>query len=504
MTSSSGVRQAVLVGSGQASLRFSSGTAAGDIDAALAAAGAVRGNGLGGGWLTVTWTDGVPVATKLASLKALPGVVAAEPSKAYRALRTPNDPLFSSQYALAAVNAPSGWEYETGASSRVTIVVIDAGIDGTQPDLTAKLANTQSLVFDQAGDPPAPNNPPTPACDHATHVAGVAAASADNGFQVSGVSWGAQLVSFKVFVDGSCNTDCSDVSANSCTVLDPAIAKALDTATALQNTPQYGLIVVNMSLGAPNPNNDPCSVTLQNAIDRAVNAGVVVVAAAGNDGGNVNSPGNCAGVIPMAATDNTNQIASFSSRGPQLASSGLAAPGVAVLTTDINGRTVGATGTSFASPMGAGLAALLLSAKPPTAPNAATAARVSTLMRAGAQDIGQPSTVQGAGLMNVFRSLKLADTGTLAGFDGEQKPIAFPNPFRLSTTPNVSFSFPASLQSSNVDIKIYSLSGGFVRELGEPLWDGKNASGALVASGSYVFVVKTDKGTARGRMAVIR
>jgi len=149
--------------------------------------------------------------------------------------------------------------------------------------------------------------------------------------------------------------------------------------------------------------------------------------------------------------------------------------------------------------MGAGLAALILSAKPTLTP-----LQVQTLMRAGAESIGQPSTAQGAGLMNVFRSLKLAETGTLANFDGDQKPIAFPNPFRLSQTPNVNFSFPPSLQGSNVDIKIYTLQGGIVRDLSEPLWDGKNDSGNLVASGSYVFVVTTSAGSARGRMAVIR
>jgi hypothetical protein len=333
-------------------------------------------------------------------------------------------------------------------------------------------------------------------------VAGVAAASTDNGTEVSGMSWGAQLVSFKVFVDGSCNTDCSDATGpGSCSVLDPAIAKAINTAVTLQNTGQYGLIVVNMSLGAPAT---PCSGTVQTAVTAAVNAGVVVVAAAGNDGNGVNSPGNCAGVIPMGATDNTNQIASFSSRGPELAANGLVAPGVAVLTTDLNGGTVGATGTSFSSPMGAGLAALILSAKPSTTPNAALVANVSAAMRGGAQSIGQPSTVQGAGQMNVFRSLRLTVKGTLAGFDGDQKPIAFPNPFKLSQGSSVNISIPQGLQGSNTDIKIYTMSGQFVREVTTPLWDGKNTSGNLVATGSYVFVVTTSAGSARGRMAVIR
>ncbi len=490
----SGGRQAVMVASGQASVKFASGTPTSLVDSTLAAAGAARAGDLGGGWLAVTWIDGSPVETKLNSLRALPGVAVAEPSKAYRALRTPNDPLWNSQYALAAVSAFAGWEYEVGDSSRVTVVVIDTGIDGTQPDLAAKLANTASKIFDQTTGAASADNPPTPACNHATHVAGVAAATTDNGNQVAGLSWGAQLVSYKVFTDASCNADCSD-AVGACSASDNAIAGALNLAATLQNTPAYGKIIVNMSLGGPGA----CSGALQTAITNAVTNGVVVVAATGNDGSAVNAPGNCSGVIPMGATDSTNQIASFSSRGAELASGGLVAPGVAVLTTDLDGGTANATGTSFSSPMGAGLAALILSAKPTLTP-----AQVQTNMRAGAQDLGQASTAQGAGLMNVYRSLRLTTKGTLAGFDGDQKPIAFPNPFRLSQSASVNFSLPAALQGANADIKIYTMGGQFVREVKTPLWDGKNAGGNFVASGSYVFVVKTDKGSARGRMAVIR
>ncbi len=495
MTRTSGGRQAVMVASGQASIKFASGTPTALVDSALAAAGATRAGDLGGGWLAVTWADGSPVATKLGSLKALAGVIVAEPSRALRALRTPNDSLFNSQYALAAVNAPAGWEYEVGGSSRVTIVVIDTGIDGAQPDLAAKLANTASKIFNQTTGGASANNPPTPACNHATRVAGVAAATTNNGNQVAGLSWGAQLVSYKVFTDGSCNIDCSDVTVDSCQTSDNAIAGALNLAATLQNTPTYGKIIVNMSLGGPGA----CSGTLQTAIANAVANGVVVVAATGNDGSAVQLPGNCAGVIPMGATDSTNQVASFSSRGAELSSGGLVAPGVALLTTDLNGATASATGTSFSSPMGAGLAALILAAKPTLTP-----AQVQTNMRAGAQDLGQAWTAQGAGLMNVYRSLRLTTQGTLAGFDGDQKPIAFPNPFRLSQSASVNFSLPAALQGANTDIKIYTMGGQFVREVRAPLWDGRNAGGNLVASGSYVFVVKTDRGSARGRMAVIR
>jgi subtilisin family serine protease len=505
-TATAGVRKVRTVASGRALIRLSSGTDPASLDAPLAALSAHRVKDLGSNWLLVVWNDGAPVSAKLPSLAALTGVAAAQPSSTFKAFTTPNDPLFNSQYALAAVEAPAGWEYEVGNSSTVTIALIDSGIDSTQPDLSTKFAHTTSYSYDSgcSGTPcPATlDQPPTPACSHATQVAGVASASTDNGVLVSGVSWGAQLVSYKVFDASQCQlNDCDALTT--CVTDDDAMISAINQAVSVQNTAAYGHIVINMSLGAPG---DICStddVALAATVSNAISHGIVIVAAAGNSGGTsqpgINSPGNCPGVIPMGATDNTNSIAYFSSQGSQLATSGLVAPGVGVLTTDINGGTAGVSGTSFASPMGAGLAALLLSANPTWTP-----AQVQAAMRGGAQDLGQSGNAQGAGLMNVFRSLKLAKTGTLAGFAGDQKPIAFPNPFRLSQTPNVTFSFPASIQGSNLDIKIYTLQGGFVRELSEPLWDGKNANGNLVASGTYVFVVKTDKGSSTARMAVIR
>ena len=484
--------QTLTVTAGQALLRFAPGTTDAQVDAALTGTGAVRQQRLSGDWYLAVWSDATSVSARLAALKNAPGVLAVEPSRVYKAFRTPNDPLFNSQYALAQVSAPAAWESEVGATNRVTIAVVDAGIDHNQPDLSAKLTNTTSRAFDPNTGAASLNNPPTPACNHATHVAGVAAASTDNGVLISGMSWGAQLVSYKVFKDVDCTAaDCSDVT---CLTNDPGIIGAINQAATDQGTAPYGKIVVNMSLGGTGS----CGGPLQTAINTAVTAGVVLVAATGNDGSAVNSPGNCAGVIPMGATDSGNHVAGFSSRGAELGANGLVAPGVSVLTTDLGGGTVNASGTSFASPMGAGLAALILSAKPTLSP-----AQVKIIMRGGADDIGYSSDIQGAGRMNAFRSMRLV-AGTLGTFEGDQKPIAFPNPFRLSQTNSVTIAYPPSLQGNGTQIRIYTLDGQFVRELTTPLWDGKNTEGNKVATGTYMFVVKTSKGAASGRMTVIR
>lgn len=495
-TTAAGGRQVLQVTSGQAMVRFAAGTSDAQADAALNGTGAARLRGFDGGWFLVGWNDGAPVGPRLAALRSAPGALAVDPSRVYKLFRTPNDPLFSAQYALGKVSAPAAWDFEVGSTNRVTIAVVDSGIDGTQPDLSVKLGTTTSRAFDPNTGAPSANNPPTPACNHATHVAGVAAASTDNTTQVAGMSWGAQLVSYKVFKDADCNVDCSDsLGGGGCLTNDPAIIAALNRAVTDQGTAAYGKIVVNMSLGGAGA----CSGALQTAISGAVASGVVVVAAAGNDGGAVNNPGDCSGVIPMGATDSGDAIAAFSSRGPELAAFGLVAPGVSVLTTDEGGGTANASGTSFSAPMGSGLAALILSAKPSASP-----AQIQILMRGGADDLGQPASAQGAGRMNAFRTMRLAVNGTLAGFDGDQKPIAFPNPFRLSQTGSVTFAYPPSLQGTNTTIDIYTLDGQFVRDLTTPIWDGKNTGGTKVASGTYLFVIKTSKGSASGRMTVIR
>ncbi len=491
--------QVLTVVSGQAFVRLSTGASLAQFDGNLGALGASRGPDLGGGWYSITLPPGQTVASALPVLRSLPGVAVADPSRVYEAKRTPNDPGVNSQYALSQVSAFAGWEYEIGSSSRVTIAVIDTGIDGTHPDLTGKLTNTTSRQFNATSGAASANNPPTAACNHGTRVAGVAAATTDNGTQIAGMSWGAQLLSMKVF------DPCGDINCSGCVTSDDAIIAAIAEARALQNTALVGKVVINISLG----DIGPCAGVVETAIGLAVAAGIPVIVSAGNDGGAVNNPGNCASSIPVGATDSNNNVASFSSRGTELAQRGLVAPGVSLLTTDQGGGTANASGTSFSAPMVSGLAALILAARPTF-----TVAQVSTALRGGAASIGVSGLgvagagtlgdTAGAGRMDAYRSMRLAIKGTLAGFDGEEKPIAFPNPFKPSATGTVAFAIPPSLQGAGIGIKIYTLDGTFVREVNGLSWNGKNAEGNAVASGTYAFVVTTSAGTGRGRVSVLR
>ncbi|MDD5656339.1 MAG: S8 family serine peptidase [Elusimicrobia bacterium] len=475
------------------------------------------------GWTQVALPAGFSVAPGLDLLRSAAGVLDVSPNRVYRPNKVPNGPQFSSQWNLAQINAPAAWEYEVGASCRTTVVVIDTGIDGTQPDLSGKIVgglycspgNSKNDVNPPGDNGPCvaydPKAPDSWACNHATRVAGIAAATANNSVAIAGVSWDAQLLSIKVFRDADCADDCSGAG---CGTDDAAVITAISFSTGLQNTAQYGRLAINISLGGTGD----CSEPVANALAAAVSKDIPVAIAAGNDGGEVNSPAICAasvavvnaggGVMPVGAVDSANNIASFSSRGAALAGYGVAAPGVGVLTTDVNNGLASPMGTSFAAPHVAGLAALILAAKPDF-----SAADVQNAIRGGADSIGVAGLeiagrplgeLSGAGRINAFRSMRLAVRGTLADFDGDKEPIAFPNPFRTSRTGSVSFSIPTSLQGRDAKIKVYTTSGELVRELTGLTWDGKNKGGHPVATGSYLFVVSTDKGSARGRLAVIR
>lgn len=150
--------------------------------------------------------------------------------------------------------------------------------------------------------------------------------------------------------------------------------------------------------------------------------------------------------------------------------------------------------------MTAGLAALVWSAKPTL-----SAAGVFDIMKNSADDLGAPGPDRdfGWGRINANKALRLAVTGT-ARFTGASKAAAYPNPFHPKTQRLLTFTVPAELLGPGVEVKIYTSEGELVKKLDGLAWDGRNAGGAAVASGVYLFRVKTDKDSAVGRFALIR
>lgn len=449
------------------------------------------------GMAAVRLPEGMSVAAGLAALRSLPAVAAAGPNRAFKPSLVPDDTLLPAQYALSTIQAFGAWEYETGSSSRATVAVIDTGIDGTHPELSGKLAGT-SWRFNPSNGASLGADAPTPACNHATRAAGVAAAAAGNAAGVAGVSWGAKLISLKVFAVA----DCNDAFDNfSCQTSEWAIAAAINYVAAQHNSSALGKVVVNMSLGASGSCSDSAPVPLQTAVTNAVAAGVLLFAASGNSAASyMDSPANCTGVTAVGATDATDTLAYFSNTDPAMASKGVTAPGVEVYTTDMGGGYASATGTSFSSPMTAGLAALLWSASP-----ASTADQVKNFIFDSADDLGPagPDKEYGRGRINALKAMRLARNETRA-FRGENKAVAYPNPFRPAAHRMVTFSVPSSIIGANAEVKVYTQEGELVRKITGLAWDGTNAAGAPAASGVYLFRVKTDKDAANGKFALLR
>jgi len=238
--------------------------------------------------------------------------------------RTPKpQPLEVLPWGIDKIDAELVWPSGNTADP-VKMAIIDTGIDVKHPDLTANLKGGVSTV----GYTTSYNDDN----GHGTHVAGIVGA-VDNEIGVIGAGPAIDLYAVKV-LDRRGSGYLSDV------------IEGLDWAIA------HGMQVVNMSLGT-----SADVLSFREAVQRVNSAGIVQVAAAGNSGGSVIYPAAYPEVIAVSATDNTDTIASWSSRGPEV---DLAAPGVSIYST-YKGQTYKTlSGTSMAAPHVAGAAALVL------------------------------------------------------------------------------------------------------------------------------------------------
>jgi len=285
--------------------------------------------------------------------------------------------------------------------SGIRIAILDTGVSSSHPDLKGKIILEQSFVLKKYNFDFDENA--TDFNGHGTHVAGIAAGTgaASNGIY-RGVAPGAQII----------NVKCLNMFGQGTTA---AILKAIEWAVSA------GADIINMSFGTSvGDPNDPISI----AAEKAVEEGIVVVAAAGNSGpyySSVGSPGAAYGVITVGACDWKGQVASFSSRGPTLTWSSdpdVLAPGVNVIAPlapesymqkaglklgkAINGTYISLSGTSMATPAVAGAAAILLQAFPSLKKNNPHAIRIALMKTA--KNIGLNENIQGAGIINVYEA----------------------------------------------------------------------------------------------------
>ena len=264
----------------------------------------------------------------LGKLAKDPRVASIEKDGTYQATIIPSDPHWTQGWGPRLIHAPAAWNMTTGTSSTI-IAVVDTGVDRTQPDLRGRVLKGWNFVGNN-GNPRDDNG-------HGTAVAGVAAAAANNGVGIAGMCWRCEILPVKVL-----NASGSGSRSN--------IAAGIIWAT------KHGADVINMSLAGATP-----SKVIADAVTYARNHGVVVVAAAGNEGSSRRFyPAADPGVISVGATDGYDRLYNWSNRGSWVK---LTAPGCAY-----TGKPGPAwtwwCGTSFATPVVAGIAALIKSLTP--------------------------------------------------------------------------------------------------------------------------------------------
>lgn len=316
----------------------------------------------------------------------------------------PNDSLVPNQWYLlstevAALRAETAWDITTGVTGTV-VAVLDTGVRFEHPDLLAareggKLLPGYDFVSGEssssfigandgdgrdsdASDPgdwidaADQDNSGFEECEisnsswHGTRVAGVIAAQTNNGIGVAGAAWNAWILPVRVL--GKCGGRDTDIIA----------AMRWAAGLSVPGVPDnpYPAKIINLSLGAEGP----CTAAYQAAATELAARGVLIVASAGNEGGSVNAPANCTGVLGVAGVRQVGTKVGFSNLGPEVS---LAAPGgncvttgpgqpcqfSIVTSTNLGDRRPDASGytdefnfnvgTSFSAPMVAGTAALM-------------------------------------------------------------------------------------------------------------------------------------------------
>ncbi|MDQ2087212.1 S8 family peptidase [Herbivorax sp. ANBcel31] len=294
-------------------------------------------------------------------------------------IENPNDPEFENQWGLVNINAQDGWVTidDSEDLSEVTVAVIDTGIDMFHEDL--KDVVVEGYDFVDMDD-----NPIYGPIDeeHASHVAGIIAAKTNNGVGISGTVGQApvKIMPIRAF-EGAWGEDFNIIES---------IYYAVDN----------GADVINMSFGGPIE-----SVALNEALEYALSENVVMVAAAGNNAMDALNeyPAAFPGVIAVSATDETDDLTSFSNYGSVI---DLAAPGQDILSTIPEDLYDYYEGTSMSAAFVSGACALLLSKNP-----SLTSVEIEHILADSAKEIGDAGKDKkfGHGLLDINGALMVEE-----------------------------------------------------------------------------------------------
>ncbi len=302
----------------------------------------------------------------LARLARDPAMDVVSPEKWMRPLRTPNDPSLAQMWHLDQIGAKQAWDRTVGTSAQ-RVGVIDTGLVRAHPEFAGRVVGgfdfiASSSASNDGGGRDADFNDAGDACNgsgnsfHGTHVAGTIGAATNNGSGIAGMNWNAGLMIARAL--GRCGGSSVDIME----------AAAWLAGARINGVPDVGankVSVMNLSLGSAGR----CSSFEQQTVSFVNNQGVVMVVAAGNDGGAIGSPANCNGTVSVGAVGPTNVRTRYSSFGSALS---VMAPGGDVSFGNGGGvlSTVGQNGLSFqqgtsmAAPHVAGAISLIQALQP--------------------------------------------------------------------------------------------------------------------------------------------
>lgn len=308
--------------------------------------------------------------TMAAQIQASGAVQFAEPDYIAVPVFTPNDPGLTAQWFHTKINSAGAWDKGTG--NGIIVAVCDTGVDPDHPDLQGNLlANLGWNTFLNT-------NVWDDIYGHGTWVAGCIAAIGNNQVGVAGVSYGAKIIPIRICFDSTGSAYYSDM------------------VEGIRYGTDNGAKVVNLSYSGWS------GQSIRDACQYAWSKGTIVCVAAGNDGKDQGVYAESDYMLLVGATDSSDVKASFSNYGVPV---DFFAPGVSIYTTQNGGTYNYVSGTSFAAPITAGLAALIFAANPGLTP-----AEVEDLIKATCVDLGATGddAVYGAGRINAAAAMALA------------------------------------------------------------------------------------------------